>query len=428
MGLMAALVFVRWPQRREETAIARAAKNTTPEVAELLREINDVACTVVERYPDRPEAVDVMARLHYRFTELEAAIEYWQQAIELDPDFCPAYHSIGSHYLEIGDNAKAIKYFRKALELEPGSPAFAVELAQALIGDGQVEEGIRILLEDLKIHPKAMGTLAMLGHAYIQTRDYAEAKKYFELAIEVGPNYANAYHGLVTACANLGEEDLAKEYAEKLKEMKDRDDATHRQELKTFDDVVNVKRTMAEIYTTAANVYLAQNEPQIAEEHLQRAIELNPASVPAHEVLTWLYQRQGRKQEAAQALQALAKVAPDNVAGHTSYAALCLELGWLDEAEEAYRKTIDLTPRQAGGYVALARFYVEHARNLPEAKRLAQKAVDLEPTAEHYYWLAAACQINGDREGAREAMEQAVLRDPANPEYRKVLKLLGSRV
>ena len=424
-GLIATLIFVRLPKRREETAIARAANNATPDIAVLLREINDVGCSLVEEYPDSPDALDVMARLHYRFNESDDALKYWQQAIDLNPQFCAAYHSIGVHYLEIGKHGEAVKYFRKALELEPDSSTFSVELAQSLIADGKAEEGIEILFKDLQVHPKSMATLAMLGHAHIQIRDYPAAKQYFEQAIEIAPEYTNAYHGLLTACAALGEEELANKYAEKLKEMKERDDATHRKMLKAFDDAVSVKAIMGEIYTSAANVYLAENEPQKAESYLKKALELAPRKAAAYEVLSWLYQLQGRKEEAARTLEALANVAPDNVAAQMNYAALCAEMGWFDKAEAACRRAIALTPHYAGGYVSLAQLYIQHNRNLLEAKELAQQAVDREPLAKNFYWLAAACRVNQDQPGALAAIRRAVELDPGNSEYRRVLQLIG---
>ncbi len=426
-GLVAALVVQRWPRARPETAVARSAAHAAPEVAVLLLEINAVVCDLVDRYPDSPAAVDVMARLHYRFNETEEALAYWNRALELDPDFCPAYHSIGVLYLERGEHAKSAEYFRKALELEPTSPAFAVELAQALIANGQTKEGIDILHRDLALHPNAIAALAMLGHAYIQTRQYAEAKKYFEQVVAMAPDYTNAYHGLTTACANLGENELAKEYAAKLKQYKERDDATHREMLKSHDDVRNTQSTVAEIYTAAADVCLAHSDPATAESYLLRAIELAPVALAAREVLTWLYEIQGRREDQARALQAMLKVAPDRVGAQISCAELCAQIGWIDDAAAAYRKAIELSPHQAGGYLALARLYIDHVRNLPEAEQLAKKAVELEPSANNYYWYAVTCQMNGDSAGALAAIQQAATLEPNNAEYQRVLKIIGPR-
>ncbi len=102
------------------------------------------------------------------------------------------------------------------------------------------------------------------------------------------------------------------------------------------------------------------------------------------------------------------------------------DLDLFDEAESAYQRVIELTPQQASPYVALARLYLDHVRKLPEAKKLAEEAVQRQPSAQHYYLLGATCQANGDKAGARKAVAQAAALDPQNPEYQRVLRMLGA--
>ena len=52
IGLASAAVVVYWPRPRPVTAIARAADKAKPEIAVLLREINDVALDLMAAYPE----------------------------------------------------------------------------------------------------------------------------------------------------------------------------------------------------------------------------------------------------------------------------------------------------------------------------------------------------------------------------------------
>ncbi|MBM4091014.1 MAG: tetratricopeptide repeat protein, partial [Planctomycetes bacterium] len=253
-------------------------------------------------------------------------------------------------------------------------------------------EAVQILRQDLERNPKAMATIAMLGHASLQLRQYSEAKQYFLQAIEIGPDYTNAYDGLVKACSNLGEEELAKEYAEKLRQAKARDYAAHRKWLKSYDDKRNVRTTMGDIYAAAANVYLLHNDPKTAETYLVKAIGLARGNIAAREVLAWLYQRQGRYEDAARTLTELLNYAPNSLSAQTSSAELWVKLRKYDEAEQAYRKAIELTPNHAGGYAVLARFLLQYNRKLPEAQELARKALELEPLPRHQLLYQAACE------------------------------------
>lgn len=422
--LLVALIFTYWPKSRSSSAIALAAEKSKPEIAAVLREIDDVVRALVERYPDDPKALAVVARAHYRLNMMKKAETYWHECLELDPDFCPAIHSIASLNQEIGNNTKAAKYFRKALDLNPESPMFSVELSRALMAKGRVREAIGVLEADVKRHPKALGTLAMLGQAHLEDRQYAKAKHYFERAIAVGPNYSGAYHGLVAACAHLGEDEKAKGYAEKLREIKAAEADAHRDRLGEHDDIRETKAVLGEIYSSAAEVYLARNEPRIGERYLLRAIENAPKFTAPHEILAWLYRRQGRKEEAARILQKLLAIAPEDTAAQLSRGKLCTELGWFGEAEAAYQKAIELAPEQAGGYAALAWLYVSHEKKPGKARELAEKSIEQSPLAKYYYLLGVACQINKDRDGAREAIAKAMSLDPSNPEYQRVWRIL----
>ncbi len=326
-----------------------------------------------EQFPESPEAWDVMAQLHHRMRLSDDAVMYWKRSLELSPNFFPACRAIGLAHLEDGKHAQSVEYFRRARELMPTSPTISVELSQALIAEGNADEAAKILREDIVLHPRSMASLAMLGHVCIQLREYAEAKDCFLLAIELGPDYTNAYDGLVKACVNLGEEELAKKYAEMLKIKKAEDAEDHRKAIKEYDDFEDVQLIVGEIYTAAAHVYLYHGDPQTAERYLLKAMELAPKTTAPCEVLAWLYQRQGRDKEAVEILEKILKIAPESLSAQMSCGDLWAQMIYYGRAEAAYRKAIDLTPNQAGGYAALANLFVQTRRKLPEARESGPK-------------------------------------------------------
>jgi tetratricopeptide (TPR) repeat protein len=426
--LTALLIYVYTRPSGPRSLVAEAVADAEPEVAEQLSELDDVVSRLVETFPDEPAAFDVMGWLHYKIGKVEQAEVFWKYCLQLDPDFAPAHHALGLKGLELGEYETAATHFRRTVQLEPTNSAFKVELAQALVEIGESEEAIDVLLDDLRDNPKAVATVAMLGHAYLQTRDYARAKQHFQTAIEYGPNYTNAYKGMVDACRGLGEMDLAREYADKLQEKKRQDTAQHRQRLKTYDDKANIASTMAEVYTAVANVYLAAGDPEAAEQHFQKAIKHSEGFTPAYELLAWIYKMQGRTKLSADTLRELLRRSPNSLSAHLTAGSMFTEMEYLDEAEEAYRGAIRLTPRMAGGYIALARFLLRSHRHLPEARELAKTAVGIEPLASNYYLLATACQANKDVEGALEAINHAAKLEPLNPQYARLRQYLSSQL
>ena len=64
---------------------------------------------------------------------------------------------------------------------------------------------------------------------------------------------------------------------------------------------------------------------------------------------------------------------------------------------------------------------------LPEARKLAEKAVEIQKSAANHFVLAWACDKNGDTAGALSAIKRAVELDPTNPRYRRVYELIQKR-
>ena len=425
VGLAMLAVVFRYGGARHDSALGDLAIGKSPEVAALLREAASVVDQLVERFPDDPDSLDVMAWFHFRFGKSDEAVAYWQKCVELNPEFAEAYSRIGSIARDSGEHEKAADCFRKALELEPGSPNFPVHLAQALMKMGKLEEAIGVLQKSLKAHPKSMPSFVLLGDIYVQLEEYEKAKPSLERAIEIAPDVTGGYYGLAMACAALGEETKSKEYAQKFKALKARDEKAHRDGLKAFDNVSRMRHGVAEVYTAASKAYLAHGDPRTAEEHLLRAADLCPSHAECLKSLVWLYERQNRTEKALAPLLRAKEDDPGNVSVNMTLGSLHVSLGQIEAAEEAFRDAIEVIPHQAGGYAALADLYLKANRKLPEAKRLALKVVELEPLARNYYLLSAACMGNGEPAEARSAMERAMALDPGNPVYRRTYELIG---
>jgi cytochrome c-type biogenesis protein CcmH/NrfG len=95
-----------------------------------------------------------------------------------------------------------------------------------------------------------------------------------------------------------------------------------------------------------------------------------------------------------------------------------------EAAEQAYRKVQELAPQWSEGYRAQAELCLRAKDKAPEARRLARRAVELEPSGAHYYLLALACLKNGDRPAALEAATQAAALSPGDKRCRELLQQL----
>jgi len=408
-----------------EEAIVKLASEASPDATPLLHEAGRVADNLLRQFPNNGKSLEVVARLYRGLGMTKDAVRCWERCLELDPELGPTVHAaIGSVAFEEGDLDTAAEHYRMAAELDPGSSVYPVHLAEALINRGKQEEAVEVLKETLKTRPTSMPANVLIGQAYFQLQQYEEARKHLEMGVEMGPEYTNAYYSLARTCAALGDQEKSKEYLATFKNLQAQEAQLHRDTLKTLNDTRGIRQVVCETYTAAAQVYIAHGDYQQGEEHLTKGAEFSANAVECRIVLAWLYERQGRTDEALQTLAELGERAQNNLRAQMSIASAYTRLDRFDEAESAYRKAIELTPLRAGGYAALANFYIQAGLKLPEAKTLAQKAVEMEPVAEHYFLLSLTCQKNEDFTGASSAVDQAIALDSNNQGYRRLRQQL----
>jgi len=386
----------------------------------------EAAEQLVNDFADRPGPLDVLATVHEKHGDTEAAVECWQRCVALAPDSPQAYHALGRIALRKAAYQEAIDFWRKALENAPAMPRLHHQIACALTCLGKTEEAIEALKKDLEITPRAFRSHFLLGQAYLQLKQYKQAKTSYQAAIQLRGEYMNAYYGLATACARLGEREQAKQYREKFKELQARDLQNLKRQNKSFDDLLATRRQVAATYSEIGPYYARNGDLQKAERLWRKAAALDPTNGDCRLQLVELYWKSHRNAEALQVCEQLRKLDPKNALLCMRMSMLHVRLQQYDAAERALREVIALAPEQATGYDSLAQLYLHLNKRLPEAKALAQKAVELEPSALNYFTFSQACERTGDRAGALSALQRAIRLDPTNVSYQRSLQAFAS--
>jgi len=405
-------------------AIVDVAPSAQPEVANVVCEAAEVLETLIKRFADQPDSWHALAQYYFKFGKLDDALACWKRCVELAPADSQGHFWLGYAARQEGNSDAAVESFRKALECAPRSPEVCIALAQALIDLGQMEEAIGVLEKNLAAYPQSIPSYVLLGEINVQLKEYERAKQSFETVIAAWPDHTAAYYGLARACGALDETAQAERYMERFEQLRAQDEKEHREFLKTRTDLPGVQRKVSEVFTLAGQAYLAGGDVETAEKLLLRAGELCSSQVECHRILSWLYERQGRIDEAHDALVRGSKANPDDVGAHHNLGTFLARRGRFEEAETAFKRAIETAPHLGGGYAALAGLYLTSNRSLPEAEKLAAKAVELEPLAKNYYLVAVACLRNEKLPQAQSAIKHAIALEPANAEYRRMHQTL----
>lgn len=391
----------------------------TAVIDELVHETIGIGQRLLNRFPNQAGSLGVMAHVQRGLGDGSQAVALWEKCVELDPDFVDAYVGMGSVFFERGDCEKAEKVLRKALALDPVSPQASFLLANALLNQGKMEETVSVLEKSIESNSSAMPSYLLLGQAYLQLKQYAKAKRCFESAIRFVPDYGNAYYGLATTCARLGDKEQSRQCLEQFKRIEAMHLDHRIDQAKRADDEALARRITAETYLAAGTFYYAHGDVAQAEDHLRRAVVFDPNNTPCLQQLAWLHEQQGRPRDTLEIFTQIKETQSQNVDYWIGLGGLHVRLDEFDGAEDAYRRAVELAPQRPEAYTSLAQLYLQSNRKLSQASELAKTAVELQPTASHYFLLGVTCQRNGNLGDASQAIEKAMKLDPRNPQYRQ---------
>lgn len=154
----------------------------------------------------------------YEDGEYYAAIEDLKKAEELGvtiSKLSDVYAVIGRCYVELGEIDEAFEYYEKALELEPDSVVYLNHMGMAYREEGDYEKAMKYYMKAYEIDPDYPELNASIGAWYIFKDEPEQAISYLEKAIELDPTLAVGYGNLSMAYAMAGDYETAREYMRK---------------------------------------------------------------------------------------------------------------------------------------------------------------------------------------------------------------------
>lgn len=166
----------------------------------------------------------------------DRALDYSMKALELSPTFIRTYFEVAQAYLNKKDYPKAIEFFQRAVDLNPETGLSRWYLGVAKIESGDlsgVEEMEKALVGANRYSPSEQDYLRLLN-IYIKDKDFARIAGVYEKLIGKNSKNPQYYASLATAYANLGRIDDAVEMARKAVQIDPSFEPDAREFLKAF--------------------------------------------------------------------------------------------------------------------------------------------------------------------------------------------------
>jgi tetratricopeptide (TPR) repeat protein len=266
-------------------------------------------------------------------SQLEQAIDRYDRAIELDPQYARAFLNRGAARHDQGNLDVAIQDYTRAIELDP---QFASAYNNRGIARGaryDFDGAIQDFTVALELEPEAPDTYCNRGNVYRDLGDLQTAIRDYTKAVESDPAYALAYYNRGTAHSDLGETSAA---------------------LQDLTKAIELDPKYSDAYTNRGIVRKAEGDPEGAIQDYTRAIELAPGAVNAYNNRGNALYAMGELNAATQDYSKAIEIDPLYADAYNGRGTTRMAQGELNAASQDYNKAIELAPQSSNPYFGRA--------------------------------------------------------------------------
>ena len=136
--------------------------------------------------------------------KLEEAIEAYNKAITIKPDYADAYYNMGNALKEQGKLEEAIEAYNKAIAIKPDYVQAYKNTGNILKMQGNLNQAVEIYNKAIAIKPNYAEAYYNLGIALKEQDKLEEAIEAYNKAIIIKPDYADAHYNSSFALLNSG--------------------------------------------------------------------------------------------------------------------------------------------------------------------------------------------------------------------------------
>lgn len=350
--------------------------------------------------PEFPEAELQLGNALERSGDLTGAEAAFRKAVELRPDWPLAITSVGSLLVAKGQYAEALPLLSRAIELDGQNFAALSGMTEALLQTNAKPDALRALLERIKtLTGKANPTSSLWaarGSLEAALGDMPSAKKSLAASLSIDPNNKAALFESTNIALRENDAAGAEAMARKLEKLTDNSERSvallaHSlfnqgktdEAIKLIDSIQGPNKETLELKTTMT-AFASDNPGE-----LERKLGGDPKNASILERLCSLY----RVSDPAKALDYCKRAVdsdPQNVSPAIGYGAALVQAKRYDEAVVLFRKLLSFAPDNSTVHSNLATALFQLKR-YPEAKAEYQWLIEKQPELAIAYFFLAIC-------------------------------------
>ncbi len=386
---------------------ARTASVTLPSIAVsgtadgFDNEALATAQALADRYPNRAEALHVLALLQAQIRHSAEADRLWRRCVELAPGQDIYLTNLAANAINRGDSEGAIEVLQQIVAKGKASPDAMHNLAASLMNVGRVEEALKVI-EDATA--KATGSPAhwlLLGQIQLKLGQADKAEESTRKAIAIGGETPTSVFTLASALARQGKKEEAAKFRERHAELSKREPISADNRYQVLSEAES-RRNLITVLVEGGAIYGKTGDLLKAESMLLRALALEPRELAATLALADIYVAAGMYAEERVVRRRILELNPNDFDAYLRLAKSCVNAGDVEAGAGVLKNAMALAPDRVEIYASLAQLYL--ADSQPEkAIFYAQEAVARQPSREGYQFVAAVWKTLGNAKEAAAA-------------------------
>ena len=233
---------------------------------------------LLQTYPQAFFIINVLGVALQEQGKFQEAVQTFNKAIEMKPDYAEAYNNRGNALCEPGQLNEALESYEKAIQLRPDYADAHSNRGNALHKLGRLEDAVESCEKAIEFKPDFAEAYGNRGNALRDLGLPQEALQSCEKAIQLKPDYAEAYSNRGNALSDSG---LTKEAVE------------------SYEKAIQLKPDLGIAHTNLCDLYEKHNKVTELKIALQRAQEALPENDPELLFLMALLASREKRFEAA---------------------------------------------------------------------------------------------------------------------------------
>jgi len=301
----------------------------------------ELAQDLTNEYPKAYIIRNILGASLAQIGKLEEAIEAYNKAIELKPDYADAYNNMGAALKDQGKMDKAIEAYNKSIVFKSNYPEAYYNIGLILKDQGKLDEAIEAYNKSIALKPDYADAYNNMGNALKDQGKLDKAIEAYDKALSLKPNNAVIYSNMGNALQDQGKMDKA---------------------IEAYNKSIVLKPDYADAYNNMGNALQDQGKLDEAIEAYNKSIALKPDYADTYNNMGTALKDQGKLDEAIEAYNKSIALKPDYAEAYCNKGTTLQVQGKFDEAIEAYNKSIALKPDYADAHKNLGLILIKSGK------------------------------------------------------------------